>query len=1348
MQYGDFAHWQRQWLTGEVLDAQIGYWKQHLAHLPLLRLPTDRPRPKLPTFHGGVHELALGVESSAALRDLSRRSGATLFMTLFSAFASLLGRYSGQQDLAVGSPIANRNRREVEPLIGFFVNTLVLRCDLAADPTWQELIGRVRSVTLEAYANQDLPFEQLVEELQPERDTSRNPLVQVSFVLQNAPRAVLELPELTLSALDFGVTTVRFDLEFHLWEEDAGLRGALLYSTDLFDPTTIARLTRHFQQVLDTMVAQPEQRTAVGSLLTAAERHHVRVESEGPRQDLPEEHTVVDLFEAQVDRAPDAVAMVYDTALSTVGAPRQLSFSELDARADQLAQELRVGLRGEDAGAPAGLCLRRSPEMVCAVVAVLKSDGAFVPLDPTHPTQRLAFLLRDARVRVLLTERDLAERLPHTGERRIYLEDARRLPVATGRHRPARRAQGDDLAYLIYTSGSTGRPKGTMIPHRGLLHYLSWCMPVYTDPGSGGSPLHSSIGFDATLTSLFVPLLSGRSIHLVPEKREAEELCAALEHGRFSFVKLTPAHLVMLGQLLADREHGLPPTTMVLGGEALPASAIAAWRALAPGARFVNEYGPTETVVGCCVYEVPARRSPAPTVPIGRPIARTRILVLDRHLESVPLGLSGELCIGGAGLARGYLGRPARTSRSFVPCPAADQPGARLYRTGDRARFSSSGDLVFLGRLDHQVKLRGHRVELGEIETVLGRNPAVRETVVTVLSNPEEAPGGERLVAFLRLDPDGTADRADEAEEKQVSQWQALYEETYGGAEAPPDPTFDVVGWNSSYTGEPLPDEEMSEWVERTVERILALGPDRVLEIGCGTGLLLTRIAPRCSRYCATDFSSAVLEKLERRRKTLSPWGEQGGTTLPGLEHVELLHRAAHDLDGIGEAAFDTVVINSVVQYFPSVRYLLEVLEGALRVVRPGGRVFLGDVRDLRLLEHYHASVELHRASASLRRDELDRRLERRMAEEEELAIDPDLFHAVRRRWPRIATTRVLVKRGRHHNELTRFRYDVVLEMEGGGSAESRLSRAEQAGTSRCQEGLDLADVRQRLEEERPPILALSGVPNRRLAAETKILEWLRHAAPEQAVGQLLNELTSADAGTADPEDLWELCNGLPYRVEVGVSANGFPDHGSRVPMEACFDAVFLRSDTTSNGDARPAPEARPWRDYANDPVRAMVARALLPRLRRTLEQSLPGHMVPAVLVPVDAWPLNANGKVDRAALARRPLPESSRDRSGDFIAPRNHGEQTLADLWSEVLGLDRVGVHDNFFDLGGHSLLATQLISRIRRTFEVELPLHQLFENPTVAQLNGHVEKVLRITAELRTAPEETLEEREEFEL
>ncbi|MEL4894315.1 amino acid adenylation domain-containing protein [Crocosphaera sp. Alani8] len=746
IQYSDFAAWQKKWLAGEELQGQLNYWKEKLADVSVLNLPTDYPRPNIPTLRGGIQSFTIEQPLTDSLKTLSRKHGVTLFMTLLAAFKILLHRYSNQDDIVVGSPIANRNWSEIEPLIGFFVNTLVLRSDLSGNPSFLTVLNQVKETTSEAYQHQDLPFAKLVDTLQPERDESYNPLFQVmfqvqneSYQLQNAISPELAIPGLKLSQSWIDTQSTKFDMTWHLVERETGILAVVEYSVDLFKAETIERMVGHFQVLLKDIISNPQAKISQLSLLTSKEKQQLLFEWNITEHKKLENSLIHRLFEAQVNKTPDNIAVTF--------AEKQLTYEQLNTKANQLAHYLRtLGVKTE---VKVGILMERSPDLLVAILGVLKAGGAYVPIDPTYPTDRITFMVEDSQIKVLLinakNNRDNFVNISKIAIDQDWLHIAKQ-----SKENPFVPIVADNLAYIIYTSGSTGKPKGTLITHCGLSNYLTWAIATYPVTEGCGSPVNSSIAFDATITSLFTPLLVGKKVILLPETGEIEELSQTFIHEFPSLVKLTPAHLSILNPLLAQKSEMPRGHALIIGGEALSRESLTFWQQNAPQTRLINEYGPTETVVGCCVYQVPSEDSQTDNVPIGRPIANTEIYILDRYLQPTPIGVPGELYVGGFGVARGYFNRPDLTAERFIPHPFRKQgeTSDRLYKTGDLARYLQDGTIEYLGRIDNQVKIRGFRVELGEIEGILRQHPQVKEVIAVVQEDNNKTP---RLVAYVMV---------------------------------------------------------------------------------------------------------------------------------------------------------------------------------------------------------------------------------------------------------------------------------------------------------------------------------------------------------------------------------------------------------------------------------------------------------------------------------------------------------------------------------------------------------------------------------------------------------------------
>lgn len=750
IQYADFAVWQREALTGAHLEKLLGYWRRQLAGAPeFIDLPTDRPRPAVQTFRGGTVTVNFSPTLTEGLRQAGQREGATLFMTLLAAFQVLLGRYTRQQDFVVGAPIAGRTRVQLENLIGFFVNMLPLRADLSGNPTFRELLRRVRATAIEAYAHEEVPFERIVEELRPERQAGRSPLVQVAFVLQNTPGRDARFPGVAVTSMEVWTETAKLDLTLMASETAQGLSVTLEYSTDLFERATAARLLGHWKVLLESIVADPGQRIGALPLLTPPERRQLLVDWNNTARTFPRDETIHRVVQMQAERTPDAVAVEGPTG--------RLTYGELDGLANQLARRLqRLGI-GPDA--PVAVCLERSPEMIVAWLAALKAGGAYVPIDPDYPAERREFMLADTEAGVVVTSsklRMLFERTDRSRRLTVLCVDTDWAEIAgEDTSAPTGHATAQHLAYLCYTSGSTGLPKGVCVPHRAVLRLLLGADYFQVD-GSDAIAQMSSASFDAATFEVWGALFHGARLVIVPTAvlLSPRELAALLERERITTLFVTTGAFNTLSREKPDVFRTVK--CVLTGGEAAsPACFGEVLRQGAPG-RLLNVYGPTECTTFATCQTVREVAPDATGIPIGRPISNTTAYVLDERRQLVPVGVPGELYLGGDGVARGYHRRPELTAEKFVPDPFTQRPAAQLYRTGDVVRWLGDGAIEFLGRVDNQVKLRGYRIELGEVEAALLRHEAVREAVAIVQKRHDDP----QLVAHVVPKAGATIDAA------------------------------------------------------------------------------------------------------------------------------------------------------------------------------------------------------------------------------------------------------------------------------------------------------------------------------------------------------------------------------------------------------------------------------------------------------------------------------------------------------------------------------------------------------------------------------------------------------------
>ncbi|WP_304511256.1 non-ribosomal peptide synthetase [Desulfopila sp. IMCC35008] len=1293
VQYIDFAVWQRSWLSGARYSEQLEYWRQQLHHLTELELPTDRPRPKRLSYRGETMKVCLPARLLCSLEEVSSRHGSTLYMTLLAAFMTLLSRFTGQQDIVVGSPIANRNNSAIEDLIGFFVNTLVLRGDLSGDPLFSELLAQVRQTALAAFAHQDIPFEQLVEELQPPRRLNQNPLVQVIFALQNGPAFQGGIPGLEVSAWEEEADSVRFDLEVHLWPEDGDLVGRFIYNRDLFDAVTIGRLVNHFHTMLDGIGEKPDTRLSALPMLGREEIKQLKLWS-GRDTSYPAEATLADLFRHQVAEQEGTIALRWQGGY--------VSYGELARQAEALAADLRKCGVGPDV--LVAIAMERSPQMITALLAIVLAGGAYLPLDPAAPAERHAAILEQADIGAVIVDQSLAAMLPKlavsvfaatpTGgivcTDMAYNQEA--IPVP---------ATSLDLAYVSFTSGSSGVPKGVMITQRGVVRLVKGTS--YADFSSDHVFLQASpLAFDASTFEIWGALLNGGCLALLPAGRPSlAELGRCICEMGVTSLWLTAGLFHLLVEEGMESLAGVKQ--LLAGGDILSSRHLKMALQQLPDCRLINGYGPTESTTFTCCHTISENDCRRSSIPIGRPIDNTRVYILDESLQQVPVGVAGQLCIGGDGLARGYLGNAELTAACFIVNPFANQDHSpRLYLSGDRARFLNDGSIEFLGRLDQQVKIRGFRVEPAEIETQLRTHPLVADALVLPHSagaGDNAGAGDKQLSACIvaHQGMSGVDALGNTWQQDHLQHWQQLYEETYGETPQTAGTDPDLVGWNSSYTGEAIPVEEMHQWLDITGEKILDLQPQQVLEIGSGTGMIMAYVAPHCRTYLATDFSTQAVQKLEQMRGSR-----------PQLASVDIRELRADQLEMLAPAVFDTIILNSVVQYFPSINYFQDVLQHLSQLLAPGGYLFLGDLRNFRLLRTFHLSLERYHAESSggtVTVADLRRRATRAVAAERELLVDPEFF-LDNTCCGGLELQGMMPKGGGYDNELSRFRYDLLLRKPG-----KPFEAVRPVVLDWHHQGRTFENLASRLTGTTESCLAVTRIPNPILGRERNVEELIGRADPNSSLIEISEGLSKVSSELPTPADLHKLAADKGWRLRL------FWPEGSYENLE--LDAIFYRPETSPPLAWPPVRSkifSHSLQNYCNNPLLGELSRVLVPQLRVHLGKHVPDYMLPSHYTVLERFPLTTNGKIDRTALLDPVW--SSPERRTPPAEPRTSTEEQLVAIWQEVLNLNEISIHDNFFDLGGHSLLATQVVSRIRRIFGRELAVRQVFEAPTIASL------------------------------
>ncbi|MGD9629019.1 MAG: amino acid adenylation domain-containing protein [Pyrinomonadaceae bacterium] len=1271
--FSDFVKWDAATMFGTEGKAAEQYWMEQFATAPAtLDLPYDRPRPSNKTFNAAVESFVLDEALFKDLKRLGAKNGATSFATLLAGFNVLLSRLSGQSDIVVAVPAAGQSAMGEDRLIGHCANLLPIRSEVRSNESFAEYLKRTKKAVLDAYEHQNYTYGLLVQRLGLPRDPSRSPLLSAMFNVDRSGFKGLDLGGLEIEITTNQKAYATFDIYFNMLETDQGVVIDCEFNTDLFDRSTIRRWLSHYRTILEGAIADPETLVTRLPLLNQADQMQQLVEWNNTERDYPRDRTVCELFEDQVGRTPDAIAVESEG--------ETLTYSELNLRANQLGNYLQsIGVESESL---VGICVDRSLDMMVGLLGIMRSGAAYVPIDPAFPKERVNSILEDSGVQTVVTQAHLAFDLRKHIDRVICIDLEWDEVASKGNGKPGSGPTPESLAYVIYTSGSTGKPKGVQVEHRSLVNLL--CAMEH-EPGMTSDDTLiavTTLSFDIAGLELFLPLITGAKV-VIASREVAFDGSALMDLIAMSGATMMQATPITWRLLIEAGWSGSDTFKILCGGEALPREL--ANELLTRCGSLWNMYGPTETTIWSSAGKITATNGP---VYLGEPIANTQFYVLDTNLEPLPIGVAGQLHIGGDGLARGYFNQPELTAEKFVRDPFSFSGGARLYRTGDLVRRREDGSIEFLGRIDHQVKVRGYRIELGEIEHALMKHPAVENAVVVAR---EDEPGMKRLAAYV-VPATGVNLQAGELGDSNTyweKQWDMLYktaiDEEKDWTKVAEDPTLKVIRWTDNIVDA---EAEMREWLDPVVDRLTEVKPESVLEIGCGTGMLLFPLAKLGARYVGTDYSEIVLNNLRLRIS---------GADIDAAK-VELLHRPADNFDGFEKSSFDLVIIHSVVQYFPNMDYLMRVIEGAVKLVKPGGRIFVGDVQNFALLDTYHAESMVTQSDPSLSIEELKQKVAKRKELESELTVDPDFFLTLEDELSEIGSVDVQLRRGRINNEPTKYHYDVMIEI-----GDRPVARTNHKWLRWDGEVKSLDRLRELLKSGNGEGLCVSDVPNSRIRSQVEAQRLISNGAPV-TVGHLKDALTSVEPGI-HPEDIWELGYELGYAVEIRAKGNG---------SDGFCDVVFQH-----NGEARclvpyrHTPVRRPLSEYGNNPANQLSSQNLAADLRKFISGSLPDYMVPAAFVIMNELPLTPNGKVDRKALPAPDASTFSQDRAYD--PPTNDEEMTMAEIWAKVLRLDKVGINDDVFELGGDSLLIFQIVTRANQS-GLRLTPKQVFEHRTVA--------------------------------
>ncbi|WP_019909405.1 non-ribosomal peptide synthetase [Paenibacillus sp. HW567] len=1301
--YADFAHWQIDKLESGGWSGHLHYWKTLLSGASSAALTPDNRHPERMEHNGNEVRFVLPGELYRRLAEFSVGSGLTLFTVLFSIFNVLLYRYTKETSIVTGTPIANRNYTEIEEIIGYFVNLLPLRVELDPQMSFRELAGRVMQSSQEAYSHQDFPFDRVIEELQPERTDQLIPLIRNLFVFQNQMVPPLRLNGIDTEYLELYNHTSKSDLLLSMIVRDGSIDARLEYDGRLFVPQTMQSFAKHFVRLAESAMEQPDLPICHLELLDKAEQQpqfsHLVVQNT--------EHFVIhQKFEQIAAKFSNRIALQWDSEAWTYG--------QLEQRANQIARYINgLGVRP---GEFVGLFMERSPQVVASILGILKAGCAYVPMDPAYPEERIRFMLNDAGCRVILVDNLTEARLTANSDCLIVnlssAEDAiTRLPVASVRYD----SKSTDLVYMIYTSGSTGVPKGVLIDHGNVSRlFTSTNGQFHFDENDVWSLFHS-YAFDFSVWEIWGALLHGGKLVIVPGHvtRSFELFYELIVKEKITVLNQTPSAFKQLShteELLCSDDGGSGLNHLryvIFGGEALELSSLETWlkRHGDECPRLINMYGITEITVHATYRRIRIEDlQGAYGHVIGNPLRDMRAYVLDEWMQMVPVGVAGELYIGGPGVSRGYWNREALNQGKFIQDPfiAGSMPQenfCRLYRSGDLARWTHENELEYVGRIDNQVKVRGFRIELGEVETAIQQNENVSQNVAVVEHNQF---GDPRIVSYFIPYEYKLLELRRELQKKEqvTNRWELVFDGYYQEENFHEDKSFHIAGWNDSYSGEAIPEVEMEEWTKETVARIRSYRPRRILEVGCGTGLLLFRLAADCESYTAIDFSVQAIEYLRAHLSLLGP----------NASKVKLYKANAHDLDELNLDDIDMVIINSVAQYFPDVQYLNLVLEKAAKRLGKRGCIFLGDVCGMMFGEIHQSSVAMSKAELDMTVADFKRLVRHRLDRHNELMLDVSYFTGLSNTVGGLEYAELLYKRGKFHHEMNKYRFDAVLHKgakpvwEIAGEYDWRQLR---------EKGTDIVGLCLQHEKE---CFVIRNFPNSRIMTEWNFVQWYNTAYPQTAISAYPVKERLEATGLHQTQLAWESDTHLMEWVITDTASRG------------CIDAVFY---PVSGEKLLPCltliAEAACVLPGANLPLRAKLEATIEQNIKASLKGLIPEYMIPSEFVALESFPLTVNGKIDRSQLR---LFKPYKAKVTSFVeATRQEGtemEEMVCRLWMDLLDTGYVGLDESFFEAGGHSLLVVQLMFQIKKAFKVHIPLLQLMQEPTVRGIAAVIERAL----------------------
>ncbi len=1295
-EYKNYVDWIDKQDNNEARD----YWKEYLGgYEQLTGIMASKSAGKVREYNKEEYIFRINKDLTLQLKNFASKNHATLSNVIHLIWAIILQRYNNTNDVVFGSVVSGRPSEieGIEKMVGLFVNTLPVRVKSEGNTTVLQLLENIQNNAIKSLKYSYYPLVEIQTDSELKDKLLNHIIAFENYPIQDISEHSKVASEIEIS-LDTNDVYEQINYDFNIMvgpAEDIIFRFS--YNSCLYDHEYIQRISEHVLSVVEQLLTAEDMKVSHIILLNEKEKVKLINEFNDTKKDFPENKTIIDIFVEQAQKTPDNTALIYRD--------KQTTYKQVHDYSSVMAEKLLSS--GSKQGGKIGILMERCSEMILGILSILKAGCAYVPIDPACPKDRLQFILKDSDVAILLTTKQYYDTLCETLSNHslaIYCLDSENLYIDNKYHDNknggvnAIESRPHDLAYIIYTSGSTGNPKGVTVENYSAVNLLNYMQEQYPVSENDTYLLKTNYTFDVSVTEIFGWFFGGGRLAILNkgDEKNPSEILAEIVKNDVTHINFVPSMLnVFLGTINKEEAKKLSCLKYVFSaGEEISTDTVRRFFEIIPHVQLENLYGPTEATVYATRYSITENDCLKTFIPIGKPIQNLNAFILDSNQQITPIGVEGELCLSGVGLARGYLNNPELTNTKFLQNPFVS--GERLYRTGDLCKWLSDGNIEYLGRLDHQVKIRGHRIELGEIEAVTNQFFAIKENVVTAKI---DSFGDSSLTSYLVLKEDMKEFEKEikKEEQRQLEDWQVVWNNINPLEQKSMDDSFNIAGWMSSYNGEQISELEMREWLDTAIGRIKVLNPKRVLEIGCGTGMLLFRLIDKCESYMGTDISTKILEYVAKVAKNKE------------VHHkLTLLNKSAHDFKEITGNKFDTVIINSVAQYFSNTEYFVNVLKNAIRCIEGEGALFLGDIRNFSLLRAFHTSVEIFQASNNMTIDACREHIENRMLTETELLVSPEFFYALMKEIPDITHIEILHKGGTIENELNRFRYDAVLYIH------TQVKNPEILMFDWGKEINAAEEIKIILEERKPEVLRLRNIRNKRLEMsfnEMALLEENTVTTMEEFRQQLRNDFKETGC---TPEEFYTL-NYPGYAVEAVWSGVGKDEYFDIVCYQKTLNPQKGYHACICGGDS--VQTYGKLSDYTNNPVRAKFMENVIPNLKQYLREKLPEYMIPSDFIQLNRIPLNSNGKIDRKKLLQI---DNSGNSLKNYMAPRNETERKIAEVWKEVLELKRVGIHDDFFSIGGNSIKIIRIISELSKEFVVEI--NDIFNYRTIEQLAKNI--------------------------